>query len=328
MYPAKKKLFKCLVKNTVKPLSLKQFWERRNKIYIRRRAGGLGDIIMHRMLFETFKKEYPEFSLTFGCPLNYMNIIKNHPYLDHLVDYEKTDANEYGICYDTTTRCRVYEAATAPNCFLHRSDIWAVSCGMKLLNHEIHYSVTPEQLAYCKREIGAGKQKTVLFVPWSNNGGEKNLSYRQVKEITEGLQKRGYFVYGLNQEIQPLLMAKTIVTNNLFIWAGMVAAADYVVTIDTAAFHLAGGLKKPMVGIFGWTNGKVYGKYFDFILVQKHRDSDSNWCGPCGNWGNCPKNIGNGLPCATEILTQDVLDAFDQLTGKTLAVLDIPTKSE
>jgi ADP-heptose:LPS heptosyltransferase len=323
MYSNGKKLFKCLVKNTAKPLSLRQFAERRNKIYIRRRAGGLGDIIMHRMLFESLRQQYPEFHITFGCPLNYMTIAQNHPFLDEVVNYEKVDANDYGVCYDTTTRCRVYEAMTAPNCDIHRSDIWAASMGLELKQHEIHYTINPEKIIECKEKIEAGNKKTVLFVPWSNNGGEKNLSFQQVEQIVKEIQQRGFFVYGLSQEPQPIAI-KTLVTNDLNHWANAVAAADYILTIDTAAFHLAGGLKKPMVGIFAWTNGKVYGKYFDFILVQKHRDDDPTWCGPCGNWGNCPKWTGGPLPCAIEILPADVLEAFDQLIGNKRKLPIIP----
>jgi len=44
---------------------------------------------------------------------------------------------------------------------------------------------------------------------------------------------------------------------------------------------LAGGLGKPLCGIFTFADGKIYGKHYDFVLVQKHRDN-GNWnCGSC-----------------------------------------------
>jgi ADP-heptose:LPS heptosyltransferase len=111
-----------------------------------------------------------------------------------------------------------------------------------------------------------------------------------------------------------LLNCQSIVTADLMTWKSVIAAVDYVISIDTAAFHLAGGMKKPLIGIFSWTNGKVYGKHYDFMLVQKHKDCDPDWCGPCNNWQMCPKvPLHHPKPCVAETKANEIMNAFDLL---------------
>lgn len=322
----KNTLFKCLVrKREKKPVTLRQFWDRRNKVMIRRRIGGLGDIIMHRMIFADFRRIFPEIDLTFTCPKEYVEIIEDHPHLNDVYDYTFSKTEDYGIVYDTTTRCRVYEAIVRP-CPVHRSDIWAGSCGVTLQSHEMHIHVTDSYIKEARKLIG--DKKSVLFVPFTNNGFEKNLLHWQAKEVILGLQSRGYTVVGLHAE-QPALFDEmgcvSIVTRCLKTFRAVIAAVDYVVTIDTAAFHLAGGMKKPMVGIFSWTDGKVYGKYYDFTLVQKHRDHEAGWCGPCACWMTCPKVPYTTVkPCVSELNPQEILNGFDLLTGRRAISFSLP----
>lgn len=47
---------KIIKSNQIESISLKTFNNRKNKILIYRQYGGLGDILMMRMIFEDFKK--------------------------------------------------------------------------------------------------------------------------------------------------------------------------------------------------------------------------------------------------------------------------------
>jgi hypothetical protein len=99
------------------------------------------------------------------------------------------------------------------------------------------------------------------------------------------------------------------------IWMALTKISDYVISVDTSTFHLAGGLGKKLVGIFTFTDGEIYGKYYDFILVQKHR-SNGDWdCGPCFNNHACPKSSDIHKPCLTELSSDDIIDGFTKLLG-------------
>jgi hypothetical protein len=79
---------------------------------------------------------------------------------------------------------------------------------------------------------------------------------------------------------------------------------------------LAGELKKPLVGVFTFADGKVYGRYYDFVLVQKHRDNGDWDCGPCYNWGNCTKTEKVPKPCLTEITAEMIIEGVDKMFDK------------
>ena len=63
-------------------LSLKEFYDKRENILICRNVGGLGDILMHRMLFEDFKLAMPNCKVHFACPAHFHIVVKDHPFID------------------------------------------------------------------------------------------------------------------------------------------------------------------------------------------------------------------------------------------------------
>jgi len=112
----------------------------------------------------------------------------------------------------------------------------------------------------------------------------------------------------------------TLVGRNLSDWMSYIYAADYVVTVDTANFHYAGGLNKPMTGIFTHVDGKLRGKFYDFILVQKHRDNGDWPCGPCYNYlycthSKCDKSS-KLRPCVTELSLMEIEEGINKMLNR------------
>jgi ADP-heptose:LPS heptosyltransferase len=108
-------------------------------------------------------------------------------------------------------------------------------------------------------------------------------------------------------------------------WMALVAAADYVVSVDTSTFHCAGGLGRPLTGIFTYIDGLTYSKYYPTaIIVQKHRLLDPSWdCGPCFNWHNCPKCPAQNpiKPCLTDISTAMLVDGIEIMLQNRMTTL-------
>jgi ADP-heptose:LPS heptosyltransferase len=308
-----------------KPFTLREYHEARNNVLIVRNCGGLGDILIHRMMFEDFKAQHPDIRLSFACPSIYFDAVKDHPYLDEVLDWEKVNPLDYPINYNTSTACGRYEMGLAPFSDLNRSDIWARHCGVYLQNHDMHLRLTEEEVAFGKdllaRQPGYKGQPTVAVCPISAMIG-KNLSLNQMGGVLDGLRRMGTYPFALHRHVIPdVLDLRYPMVSGLDIrqWMGVLNAADYVVSVDTSSFHCAGGLGKPMVGIFSFADGKVYGRYYKkWELVQKHRD-DGNWtCGPCYNWSFCPKGdkLDIAKPCITEITSEEILVAFERLIEK------------
>lgn len=277
---------------------------------------------MHRMIFEDFKRLSPNTEIHFACPWQYHDAVRDHPFVDHILGMDDIAREDYILSYNTTTACGRYEMRMSPYADKHRADIWADHCGVPLTSHDMHFRLTEEEKAEGKRLIEYYRfcdGPSVLVSPISAMPS-KNLTEAQMLDLVRGLKERGLYPFGLHtSSIFPFLKndIPTICKPKLRHWLAIVNQADYVVSVDTATFHCAGGMSKPLVGIFTFVDGLVYGKYFDFFLVQKHRKFDPDWtCGPCYNWGVCPKSKESIKPCLTELTSEMILEKVDLMLEK------------
>lgn len=285
-----------------------------------RETGGLGDILMHRMFFKQAKTIMPEATIVFACPARYHDAVKDHPYIDEVIDTKTVNKYDYPISFNTTSCCTRHELGVAPFADKHRSDIWANHCGIEIEDdHDMHINLEEEYRQKARDHIttlkGDHDGPIAVLCPISAMI-TKNLLGWQNEAVVEELRKHGCWVYGLHtQPIPELKKLDVPVVHGVKIreWMAYLDVADYVVSVDSAAFHFAGNQRKPMVGIFTFACGKTYGKYFDFILVQKHRDN-GNWpCGPCYNWSICPFTRKVPKPCLTEICPSMLKNGINEM---------------
>jgi ADP-heptose:LPS heptosyltransferase len=313
-------------------LSLRDFYNRRNKVLILRDSGGLGDILMMRMIFEDFKKIMPDAHITFAIPTTYTRAAFWHPYIDEIANSKVVNENDYGVSYNVTTACVRYEMKIRPRSDRHRSEIWTAYCGVKLTSPNMHLNV-PTIIKKCtekkfKEKVPNRGNGYVCFAPISNMVS-KDLDLDQIKGVLRGVRNMGFTPYILhNKQIDGKLDCPVLAAP-LDQWIALVELADYVIAVDTATFHASYGLNKPTVGIFSWADGKTYGKFHNkCIMVQRHRDHTPGWtCGPCYDHPNCPRTKDPRKPCITEITVEEVLDAFARLV-KSYPLSDVVAHSD
>jgi ADP-heptose:LPS heptosyltransferase len=302
-----------------KKLSLKDFYKKRNKILLWHDKGGLGDVLMQRMMFRDFKNIIPDAELIFACLPEYMDAAKDHPCISKVIDSRTVNLEDYSITYNTCVSIADrYENINAPFCDQHRSDIWAKYCGIELQNHEMDFVLCEKEIKKARKNLEFLTEKKgplVLFAPVSKMAVKSLLDW-QIKEVIACVNeiKPDSEIIGIHNKNIPGI--KGVYNASIEEWMYYIAAADYVISVDTATFHMAGGLKKPLVGIFTFADGKAYGKHFDFVLVQKHRDN-GNWeCGPCFKFASCPKCNKALKPCLTELskeeLRQGIFEMFEK----------------
>lgn len=304
-------------------IGLREFCRRRNRVLVLRQTGGLGDILMHRMMFEDFKLLMPDLRLVFAVPRVYWSAVEDHPFIDELADSATVDVRDFLLHYCTSTACGRYEHRVAPFGDKHRADIWAEHCGVRLTRHDMHIRLTPEEKEFGRAELARVNrtgQPTVVLCPVSAMQG-KNLDPDQMNGVVRGVRSLGAEVVALHNTGVPGLEDTRLLTGySTRQWMGVLNAADYVVSVDTSAFHFAGGVGRPLTGIFSWADGQIYGKYYQFELVQKHRALDPAWgCGPCFNWGHCSKcqdPMKLRKPCITEITPADIMDGVRRMFSR------------
>lgn len=301
-------------------LDLSVFYENRQKILIVRNVGGLGDILMHRMLFEDIKLLMPDCEIHFACPVQYHDAVIDHPFIDKVLDNTKVLKENYIVSYNTTSACGRYEMRMAPYADLHRSDIWAQHCGLKLTRHNMHIQLTENEQQYGLDRIQSLRERPgpiALVCPISAMIG-KNLTNQQMIGVVDGLRERGVSPIVLHSTPVEAMFSRGVPSLeglNLRQWLGVIAAADYMISVDTSSLHCAGGMCKPVVGVFTFIDGYVYSQHYPKSkIVQLHRSTHNNWtCGPCYNWGACPKTKLMPKPCLTELTPSMILEGFDQL---------------
>lgn len=333
-----------LKKKTPKSLdqiSLRDFHAKRNKILVYRDARGIGDILNCRMLFKNFKKLMPDLHLTFGCFEEYIGLVKGHPYVDEVISIDKMNKSDYMASYDISSCCIHYESREMSKNQKHRAEIWAEHCGIKLLDHDMHLPfLNQEQLLHgtislmnargMTQESNNKNGKSVFFCPTAYEK-MRSLTPELTIETIKLLRNKGLFIYSANDGPVDLLSKMSVpvlIGKTLNEWMSFIHAADYVVTVDTSNFHYAGAIKKPLMGIFTHVDGKLRGMFYDFVLVQKHRDNCDWPCGgPCYNYLYCshpkceepvvgPNNQRHPLglrPCVTELTIDDIKDGLDKM---------------
>ena len=303
--------------NFIKEVSLKDFYDKRNKILIIRSCGGLGDILMHRMIFEDFKISMPEAEIHFACPKYYHDALSDHPFIDKILDINDFDKNDYLISYNTSTACGRMEVKLSPSYGPHRSDIWANHCGLTLTKHNMHINLSESEINQAKKIIEEnnifGKSK-VAICPVSSMR-HKNLTEPVLVGLYQKLKENNFNPFCLNdcpinecyKNDIPLIEEKKI-----RIWMAILYLSDYVITVDTASLHLAGGLNKPTVGIFTFANGETYSKYYENTeIVQGGCPFNFNGC---YNWGSCPEfNDSILLPCCKNLNFMQIFNKFTNL---------------
>lgn len=313
-----------------KTLSLREFHQKRNEVLIIRNRRGLGDILMSRMMFEDFHRVMPDIKLVFACPSEYHDIVKTHPFVHEVKDSEKINKSDYLMSYDITDVDIRWESFNAPNSGKHRADIWAEHCGVKLIKHDMHVPIVPEKyMKEAERWMVEIKQfcsnkPVVLFCPKAYDK-LRSLQDHQMEEVFKYMRDKGLYVIASNNEPIPALEnlgCPVLCQMNKWEWLSLIHNVDYVVTVDTSSFHYAGAIKKPMVGIFTHVDGKYRGKYFDFILVQKHRDNGDWPCGPCYDYSKCshPNCTGRDYftakPCVTELSAEEIIEGVEKMLLK------------
>ena len=301
-------------------LSIKDFFQRRNQVLLHHDKGGLGDVLMHRMLLTDMHNHLPNAEFTVACLPEYAEATTDHPYVKNVVDSRIVNPNDYIVCFNTCVSIADrYENRNAPHYTIHRSDIWAKYCGLELTSHDMCFVIEEERKNRIKKEIEKYRKNNGALIGFSpvSKMANKTLLPNQIKCIADYCKNHNLIALHKSPILDcEKLQLPTICPQNLKDWICYISCMDYMITVDTAAFHAAGGLKKPLVGIFTFANGKTYGKYYDFILVQKHRDN-GNWdCGPCFVFGNCHKSKKAIKPCLSELTELEIIEGIKKMFEK------------
>jgi ADP-heptose:LPS heptosyltransferase len=277
------------------------------KILIKRRLGGIGDVLMTTPILKKLKKLLPNCLLTYATDLTYSEgalaqIINHNPYVDFLVGNGQVDEKDYDYIVDVTTTGLSKEKAgsTPPN----RIDMFAEEVGISVADDPVpDYTVMEHERKIAKEFIknNTEKKRKKIAIQARSNDSRRTWPLEYVQELANKLSETySVLLFDWGHSVgrwigkENLLVIKDI---SLEETAAIVEQVDLVVCPDSSMLHLAGALNKRIVTIFGPIPAESrINHYVNAVAVQLKLHCSRCWYSP-----SCNKHGGTKLECLTGI---------------------------
>jgi ADP-heptose:LPS heptosyltransferase len=306
-----------------------RFAKTTGRMLIRRTIGGIGDILMHRMLLQDLRSAAPGVSVSMALPKKLLSLVTDHPFIDQALRVDRVNPDDYAFVYDTTHVAGGYEYHLVRDGLpvdRHRSDIWAAEMGITLTRHEMLLSFTDEERGAARDILAPSEGAPTVAVAPRTASPHKDWTDKAWAELLRELVAAGYHPVVFHDKPLHKCFKGTHATGlSLRNWMATVDACDYVITLATGMFCLANGLHKPTLALFGCEDLEVFGRYFpEMMAIQRRAEHGSEWKG-CPCWRNeCAKlprksrkgNGGDASHCLRSITPAEVMEAFHALVAR------------
>ena len=238
-------------------------------ICIKRRLGGIGDVIMTTPLLKAFKKLLPNCHLIYATDLMYADgalgdIIRHNPYVDSLISNADVDDSKYDYCVDiTATGLDKEKAGTIPP---NRIDMFADEVGISIEADPVPiYIVSDGERDSAIKDIEnkilkpTEKREDVklIAIQARSNDARRTWPLKNIEELAVMLAKDPairvlLFDWGKSAERWKSSNGViTVIDQSLPHTAALVEQCDLVICPDSSMLHLAGALGKKIITIFG-----------------------------------------------------------------------------
>jgi len=291
-------------------------------ICIKRRLGGIGDVIMTTPLLKAIKRLLPNCHLIYATDLNYANgaladVISHNPYVDSIISNEKIDDSEYDYFVDVTaTGLHKEKAGSVPP---NRIDMFAEEVGISIEADPVPVYVVQDgerdvAVKRIEKEFLGGHEREdiqIIAIQARSNDARRTWPLDHVQRLVDLLAKDP------NKRILLFDWGKSagrwkssdgvfpILDLELPKAAALIEQSDLVICPDSSLLHLAGALNKKIVSIFGPIPPESRINYYanaDAINLNLP-------CHPCWYSPRCVRNNNNKLDCLTRISPEQVKDA-------------------
>ena len=294
----------------------------RPKILIKRRLGGIGDVIMSTPLLKHIKRLIPNCELTYATDLNYAwgalgEVIKHNPYVDILVgngEYKESDY-DYSVDITATGLNREKSGSIPPN----RIDMFAEEAGVSISSDpEPDWIVTgPEkELAeeFLKQYTPEGmKTEDVKFImiQCRSNDARRTWPAEYVEKLARILAEdpnNVMLMMDWGSSVDSWTEGErihVIKDQPIEETAAVMERCALMICPDSALLHLAGALRVKTVTIFGPIPPESrINHYPNCTAVYRKLPCSFCWYTP-----KCNKHKGSKLECLTKLMPETVAEA-------------------
>ena len=287
------------------------------RICIKRRLGGIGDVLMTTPIMKALKYHLPSCHITYATDFEYSNgalvdIISHNPYVDKIVPIAEVKDRDYDYRVDVTITGldREKPKSVPPN----RIDMFAEEVGVDIsLDPVPTYVITEKErkqaLSVIEKIIPDREDKQIIAIQTRSNDERRTWPLGHVEKLVDKLSENAkfhVFVFDWGHTIErweSLDKWKDSPNIHLFMegsfidTAALVDQADVVVCPDSSMLHLAGALNKKIVTIFGPIPPESRINYYSNATAIVHRLP----CSFCWYRPRCSSKKESKLECLTGI---------------------------
>jgi len=235
-------------------------------ICIKRRLGGIGDVLMTTPLLKAIKQLIPHCHLIYATDLQYSegalgDIIRHNPYVDEVIPNTEIRESSYDYSVDVTTTGLDRERAgkVPPN----RIDMFGEEAGIDISNDPLPvYIVKEEERIRAQEELkqitSGDKNIQVIAIQVRSNDARRTWPLERMAELAHSLAEESnikvlLFDWGCSvpqwtrtHENMWLMMDRSFIDT-----AALIEQSDVIICPDSSMLHIAGALNKKIVAIFG-----------------------------------------------------------------------------
>lgn len=290
----------------------------RPKICIKRRLGGIGDVLMTTPLLKAIKVMLPNCELTYATDLQYSqgalaDIIKHNPHVDKLVSFHDARDVDYDYAVDiTTTGLNREKPGSIP---ANRIDMFAEAVGI-----DIRADPVPTYIiegiehewakGFIKEHVEEGR--TLIAIQTRSNDARRTWPQGHVAKLLELLAEDKSihtFVFDWGDTVKTWEKyqadnVQVVADLQLVKVASILDQCEVVVCPDSGLLHLAGALQKKIVTIFGPIPPESRCNYYTNCTALTKRLP----CSFCWYHPKCVMDNREKFACLTGVSPEEVRD--------------------
>lgn len=272
-----------------------------------------GDNLMYTILPKGYVQFHPKnVSVDMWINEKAMPVWLGHPWVRQIFTGKKPEDLTYSITLDLNRIELKFESEKRCD------DILLERAGVKMVNRTPIYMVTPSERKWAQNFF-MGVDKPILGVV--SHSSARIRTWPHMDELVQGYLNHGWFIIRLDDSTD----GKYRFTFREM--AALMEKCNLVVANDSAGLHLAGALRKRVVGIFGHTDGNVFAQNYEKAIIVNSmscKQAPCWWQVPCLGSGSYHIKEDKEVQCLKDLSVAQVLketDAGLKKVKKLLAVI-------
>lgn len=213
-------------------------------------VGKFGDQILLTVLTKAYKENWgKKIKVDVVAPKKFEEIWAHNPHVDEVVT--KLDENKkYDEVLDVTSLGLKFRRRKGVTCI----DAILNGMGLSLINKTPVYTITKREKSWAKKRFKEAKRPLIGVSLFS---AVKSRTYPHMREVVKTLEDSGHNIIILDNKVAD----KFVFTFREAM--AVINECDLILTTDSAILHMAGALKKRVIGIFAYTEGHVFTESYE-----------------------------------------------------------------